>query len=69
MRAYGPNGALWQRRQDLIAYAASCLAAEDWHGLRDAAVDIECAEARIDEIARQATRESAAAIPFRTVAP
>lgn len=40
---------LHQRRQELIAWATSCLAAADWHGLRDAASDLEVIAARLDE--------------------
>lgn len=38
-----------ERRTALIAYAQSCLASGDWHGLRDAACDVEIIEARIQE--------------------
>jgi hypothetical protein len=41
---------LMARRGTLIAYLASCVAVNDWHGVRDAAVDIEVVTARIESI-------------------
>lgn len=35
------------RRTALLVYLMSCAVAEDWHGVRDAAVDLEVIEARI----------------------
>ena len=40
---------LAKRRTALVAYAESCLTSGDWHGLRDAAADLEVIEARIQE--------------------
>ena len=40
---------LTERRTALMAYAESCLTSGDWHGLRDAAADLEVIEARMEE--------------------
>lgn len=40
---------LHQRRAELQAWARSCLEAADYHGLRDAAADLEIIAARIEE--------------------
>lgn len=40
---------LQQRRTDLLAYARSCLDVNDLHGCRDACVDLEVLDARIEE--------------------
>lgn len=40
---------LHQRRAELVAWLNSCVAAEDWHGVRDAAAHLEVCEARIEE--------------------
>ena len=40
---------LTERRTALVAYAESCLTSGDWHGLRDAAADLEVIEARMEE--------------------
>ena len=37
---------LAKRRTALMAYAESCLTSGDWHGLRDAAADLEVIEAQ-----------------------
>jgi hypothetical protein len=37
------------RRETLIAYLLSSVEAEDWHAVRDAAVDIEVLDARAGE--------------------
>lgn len=43
---------LQKRRDELLAWAQSCLDARDFHGLRDCACDIEVIEARLEERAK-----------------
>ena len=54
---------LEQRKKVLIQYIYSSITIEDWHGVRDAASDIEVIEGKIDVLLRSANNSQATSKP------